>query len=148
MLCFKAVLLLFGCSKKKFLRMYRIFQVGGMFPTHARSGRIRSPKRLELSIAWLTIFFGLLGDKMPDGTIHMPVLLRWTHVHSLYMDEVDPCYRFRGFKACITRLFPKVSDHYPFSHSYLIYLSGTLPKKPAAGPLLRMHSYGGRAFAC
>jgi len=84
--------------------------MGGSFPIHAAGGCVRSTKRLEESVAWLTIFFGVVGDKMPDGTVHMPILMRWTHVHGLYMDEVEPCYRFKGFKACITRFFPKVRN--------------------------------------
>jgi hypothetical protein len=60
-------------------------------------------------MGWLHNFLEVVGEKMPDGDIHMPFLLKWKHLHQLYYSEVVYAYRLKAFKGLLQKRFPKVS---------------------------------------
>src|SRR6201999_2514510 len=120
---------LFGCSRKKFTHAMKIFAAGGTTLSHCSGGLVRLSSVLEHTIAWLSLFFETVGDKMPDGTLHMPILLRWMEVHAVYQEELQPAYTYRPFRACITIHFPKVGCfYYPCNSLTLCFFRCDFPK--------------------
>ena len=65
--------------------------------------------RVAGAVSWLTLFFDCMGEKMPNGSIHMPIILNWKHLHSFYASEIgEQPYSYQVFHFLITHHFPKV----------------------------------------
>lgn len=143
-LCFTAVLSLFGCSKKKFLHARRIYFAGGSILSHRRGGLKTISNRYEELVAWLSLLFGMLGDKMPDGTIHMPILLTWAQVHMVYVDEIENAYHYRVFRACVTTHFPKVDK---FVEELLKLSVGQVSQESKVRQVFHLLFFGRKALA-
>ena len=92
--------------------MFKLYQARAVVVGHRGGGQVHCTIRLQKATAWLSRFFEVVGDKMPDGSIHMPFLLKWTHLHLVYMDEVQLAYHFKAFKALIRLQFSRVC-YYP-----------------------------------
>lgn len=138
-LCRAALLLMLGCSHQKLNKVLAIWrQNGDVVPK--RSARLLPNNRLDAACSWLACFFTAVGDLMPDGEIHLPIIIRWTHLHALYYDEVAEGYSYRAFKACVTRWFPKVCPPNLFCCNLLL-LEGEVPQIHSAGQMPGMQRH-------
>ena len=65
----------YGFSCKKWVWCLAIFQHGGAVAIHGCQGTPSPSLAHENSHCWLATFFDIVGDHLPDGTIHLPVAM-------------------------------------------------------------------------
>jgi hypothetical protein len=66
-----------GFSRKKWRSAKQIFISGGRVPIHNTTGQQRPSNATSNTHLWLTTFFDVIGDHLPDATIHLPISLTW-----------------------------------------------------------------------
>ena len=126
-LCRNAALALFGAGKRKWDGVFKIYMAGGLFvPKPLRQWTARK-LRLDITMGWLSGFFEQVGDQLPDGSIHLPIIVPWSHLYAFYREDValetsEP-YSYRIFRCLIGTNFPKVSFHFLHNSTLLIYTS-------------------------
>ncbi|KIC70665.1 hypothetical protein DB44_GU00010 [Candidatus Protochlamydia amoebophila] len=72
-----------GFSRKKWHAAKQIFISGGRVPIHNTTGQQQPSNATSNTHLWLTTFFDVIGDRLPDATIHLPISLTWREVHSM-----------------------------------------------------------------
>jgi hypothetical protein len=100
-----------GFSKNKLQTAKTTYLAGGRRSIHGLSGT-KNPQQITLNAhVWLAGFFESIGDKMPQGQIHLPVSMSWTEVYKRFCSQqpVDvPLLGASTFHALIARSFSHV----------------------------------------
>ncbi len=72
-----------GFSWTKWCSAKQLFISGGWVPIHYSTGQHHPTNAATNTHLWLATFFDVIGDHLPDGTIHLPISLTWREVHSM-----------------------------------------------------------------
>jgi hypothetical protein len=100
-----------GFSKNKLQTAKTTYFAGGCRSVHGLSGS-KNPQQFTLNAhIWLAGFFESIGDKMPQGQIHLPVSMSWTEVFDRFCQQLPadvPHLAISTFHALIARSFSHV----------------------------------------
>src|SRR3989344_8767183 len=80
-------------------------------PIHYSTGQRHPTNAATNTHLWLATFFDVIGDRLPDGTIHLPISLTWREVHSMCSNAHPshvPILTYSSMLTHIHTLFPHV----------------------------------------
>jgi hypothetical protein len=102
-----------GFSRKKWCSAKQIFISGGCVPIHNTTGQQCPSNATSNTHLWLTTFFDVIGDRLPDATIHLPISLTWREVHSMCANAHPSTVPVLTYSAMLKH----IASHFAYLHS-------------------------------
>ncbi len=102
----------YGLSRKKWDHCHNIFKHSGAVAIHAGHGTLSPSTAKDNSHCWLATFFDIIGDCLPDGTLHLPVAMTWHDVHAICEANHPPSTPLLTYSALVHH----ISTHFPHVH--------------------------------
>ena len=93
-----------GFSHTKWCSAKQLFICGSRVPIHSSTGQWRPMNASTNTHLWLATFFDVIGDCLPDGTIHLPISLTWQEVHSMCSNAHPPSIPILTYSSMLTHI--------------------------------------------
>ena len=93
-----------GFSHTKWCSAKQLFICGGQVPIHYSTRQQRPTNASTNTHLWLATFFDVIGDHLPDGTIHLPISLTWQEVHSMCSNAHPPSIPILTYSSMLTHI--------------------------------------------
>jgi hypothetical protein len=108
--CSTALLKIIGFSKNKYTSALQVFTSRGRIHIHGNAGRRTYTIATANAHCWLDTFFTAVGDLMPNGEIHLPIIVTWKELHGQMLQQLpdQPCLGYCAFRLHIKNHYQHV----------------------------------------